>query len=291
MGFGSFQELRHSRSAPMLLAAIVMCVSSWIGTVAGLWVSGTILVCTLWGFLYAATWTLSPGIVWISLQGVVWLVISAAYPESGLHALLRGSFVLAGGLLQMLFVAGCWRIFGFVTPPFGGANETGEPDSLGAVAQATRQWRIESVRAALILGVAATFYRWVALPNGYWIPMTAAIVMKGTLLETFQRGLARIVGTLAGAALATLIAAYLRPDPWVLAVLVVLFTGLSYLMIYVNYVTFAVCLTAYVVFLLALAGLPEGAVIAHRSMNTILGGAIALVVHAVFSPVEKRIQP
>jgi hypothetical protein len=290
VGFGSFQELRNSRTAPMLLAAIVMCVSSWIGTVAGLWVSGTILVCTLWGFLYAATWTLSPGIVWISLQGVVWLVISTAYPQSGLHALLRGSFVLAGGLLQMLFVAGSWRIFGFVTPPFGGASNPDEHESFGALAEATRQWRAESLRAALILAVAATFYRWAALPNGYWIPMTAAIVMKGTFMQTFQRGIARILGTLAGAALATLIAAYLRPDPWVLSALVVLFTGLSYVMIYVNYVTFAVCLTAYVVFLLALAGLPESAVIAHRSMNTILGGAIALAMHAVFSPVEKRIE-
>jgi len=48
-----------------------------------------------------------------------------------------------------------------------------------------------------------------------------------------------------------------------------------------------VCLTSYVVFLLALAGLPESAVIAHRSMNTILGEAIALAVHTVFSPIEK----
>jgi uncharacterized membrane protein YgaE (UPF0421/DUF939 family) len=112
--------------------------------------------------------------------------------------------------------------------------------------------------------------------------------MKGTLLQTFQRGLARILGTLAGAALATLIAATLRPDPWILAVLVVVFTGSCYLLIYVNYIAFAVCLTSYVVFLLALAGLPESAVIAHRSMNTILGGAIALAVHTVFSPIEKN---
>jgi Fusaric acid resistance protein-like len=289
VGFGSFQELRHSRSAPMLFAAVIMCISSWIGTVAGYWVGGTIVVCTLWGFLYAATWTLSPGIVWIALQGVVWLVISTAYPQSGLNALMRGSFVLAGGLLQMIFVVGCWRIFGFVTPAFGSISNPHGHESLQALAQITRRRRIECLRAALVLGVAASFYRWAALPNGYWIPMTAAIVMKGTLLQTFQRGVGRILGTLAGAALATVIAAYLRPDPWVLAMLVVIFTGLSYLMIYVNYVTFAVCLTAYVVFLLALAGLPEGAVIAHRSMNTILGGAIALVVHAVFTPVEKNL--
>ena len=118
--------------------------------------------------------------------------------------------------------------------------------------------------------------------------MTAAIVMKGTLRQTFQRGLARIIGTLAGAALATLIAATLRPDPWILAGLVVIFTGSCYLLIYVNYATFAVCLTSYVVFLLALAGLPENDVIAHRSLSTILGGAVALAVHSAFSGIEKQ---
>jgi hypothetical protein len=266
-----------------------MCVSSWIGTLAGWSAPATIAVCALWGFLYAITWTLGPGIVWTSLQGVVWLVISTAYPQSGLHALLRGSMVLAGGMLQMVFIGSVWRISGFVTPPFGGASEADEVESLKALTRTNWRQGLPALRAALILAVAAGIYRWFALPNGYWIPMTAAIVMKGTLLETFQRGLGRILGTLAGAALATLIAATLRPDPWVLAALVVIFTGACYLLLYVNYVTFAVCLTSYVVFLLALAGLPENAVIAHRSMNTISGGAIALAVHAVFSRLEKRI--
>ncbi len=288
VGFGSFQALRHSRRTPMLLAAIVMCISSWIGTAAGNSAAGTIFVCTLWGFLYGTIWTASPGTAWIALQGVVWLAISTAYPQSGLGALTRGSLVLAGGLLQMIFIVSFWQISGFVSPPFGGPSEADEVATLEAAMQVGWRQRIQALRAALILGIAAALYRWLATPNAYWIPMTAAIVMKGTLQQTFQRGLARIVGTLAGAALATLLAAILRPDPWVLAALVVLFTGLSYLMIYVNYVTFAVCLTAYVVFLLALAGLPESAVIAHRSMSTILGGAIALAIHAVFSPAEKN---
>jgi Fusaric acid resistance protein-like len=288
VGFGSFQELRHSRRWPMFLAAVVMCVSSWIGTAAGWSASGTVFVCTLWGFLYASTWLVSPGAVWIAQQGVVWLVISTAYPQSGLLALMRGSLVLAGGLTQMLFIVGFWRISGFVTPPFGGTGNSGEPQSLAAAVQAGRQQGFPALRAALTLAVAASVYRGFAFPNGYWIPMTAAIVMKGTLLETFQRGLARILGTLAGAALATLIAALLRPEPWILAALVVIFTCSSYLLVYVNYVAFAVCLTSYVVFLLALAGLPENAVIAHRSMNTILGGTIALVLHALFSRLEKR---
>jgi len=287
VGFGSFQELRRSRRAPMLLAAAVMCVSSWIGALAGLSNTGAVLACTFWGYLYGTVWTLSPGVAWIALQGVVWLVISTAYPAHGVGALTRGSFVLAGGLLQMLFVLGFWRISGSVTPAFGGAGQDSESESLAGALENSREQRVQAIRAAVILAIASALDRWLALPNGYWIPMTAAIVMKGTLRQTFQRGLARIVGTLAGAALATLIAAHLRPDPWILAALVALFAGLCYLMIYVNYATFAICLTSYVVFLLALAGLPEGALIAHRSMNTILGGAIALSVHAVFAPLER----
>jgi len=288
VGFGSFQQLRHSRRTPMLLAAGVMCISSWIGALAGLSGIGAVLACTIWGFLYGTVWTLSPGAAWIALQGVVWLVISTAYPSHGLGALTRGSLVLAGGLLQMFFVLGFWQISGSVTPPFGGASENGEPETFSNAIQGGWDQRVQAVRAAVVLAIAATLYRWLALPNGYWIPMTAAIVMKGTLQQTFQRGLARIVGTLAGAVLATLIASSLRPDPWILAALVAIFAGSSYLLIYVNYATFAVCLTAYVVFLLALAGLPENALIAHRSLSTILGGAIALAVHAAFSPIEKQ---
>ena len=224
---------------------------------AGLSGIGAILACTVWGFLYGTVWTLSPGAAWIALQGVVWLVISTAYPAHGLGALTRGSLVLAGGLLQMFFVLAFWQISGSVTPPFGGVSQDGEPETFSNAVRAAGTERVQALRAAMVLAIAAALYRWLALPNGYWIPMTAAIVMKGTLRQTFQRGLARIVGTLAGAALATLIAASLRPDPWILAALVVIFAGSCYLLIYVNYATFAVCLTSYVVFLLALAGLPE----------------------------------
>jgi hypothetical protein len=286
VGFGSFQELRHSRRTPMLLAAAVMCISSWIGALAGLSGIGAILVCTLWGFFYGTVWTLSPGAAWIALQGVVWLVISTAYPAHGLGALTRGSMVLAGGLLQMFFVLAFWQISGSVTPPFGGVSQNGEPETFSNAVLGSWMERVQAFRAAMVLAIAAALYRWLALPNGYWIPMTAAIVMKGTLRQTFQRGLARIVG-FAGAALATLIAAGLRPDPWILAALVVIFAGSCYLLIYVNYATFAVCLTSYVVFLLALTGLPESGLIAHRSLSTVLGGAVALAVHAAFSPIEK----
>jgi hypothetical protein len=292
VGFGSFQELGHSRIKPMLYAAVGMCVSSWVGTMAGLSDIGAVLASAVWGLLYGTVWTVSPGAAWIALQCLVWLVISTAYPTSGLHALTRGFLALAGGLLQMLFVLGLWRISGRVTPAFGSAGNQRSTQKwpLTDFSAWRAEWRhsIVPFRAAMVLATSAALSRWLALPNGYWIPMTAGVVMRPEFAQTLQRGLARMLGTVAGAALATLVAAHLRPSPTILAVLVVIFASSSHLLVYVNYVAFSVCVTSYVVFLLSLAGLPENAVIAHRVANTLLGGTVALAVHAVFAHGEKQ---
>jgi hypothetical protein len=286
VGFGTFQELRGSRVTPLLTGAIGMCVSSWIGSVAGHSNISIILISALWGFLYGTVWNLSPGIAWTGLQCVIWLVISTAYPQSGLQALERGSFMLAGGLLQMAIILAIRRITGTMNPVLGG-NSTPEENAIVSHALgADRGMRLQAFRAAIVLAVSAAAYRYLALPNGYWIPMTAAIVMRPMLVQTFQRGLARILGTLAGAAVATVIASLLRPQPWILVALVVFFVWACYMVIFVNYALFAICLTAYVVFVLALAGLPESGLIVHRTVNTLLGGGIAWIVHALFAPLE-----
>jgi Fusaric acid resistance protein-like len=293
VGFGSFQELGHSRVKPMLYAAFGMCVSSWIGTMAGLSDIGTVLASAVWGLLYGTVWTVSPGAAWIALQCLIWLVISTAYPASGLHALTRGSLALAGGLLQMLFVLTLWRISGSVTPAFGSAGKDGSSQKWPLTDFSA--WRAESrrsivpLRAAIVVATAAALSHWLAIPNGYWIPMTAGVVMRPDFAQTVQRGLARMLGTVAGAALATVVAAHLRPSPPMLALLVVIFAASSHLLVYVNYVAFSVYVTSYVVFLLSLAGLPESAVIAHRVVNTLLGGTVALAVHAIFAHWEKQV--
>ena len=102
VGFGSYQELGGSRTAPMLWATLAMCVSSWLGTLAGISLWGTVAITAVWGFGYVAISTLGAGQQWIALQSVIWLIISTAYPAPGLRALTRGGFVLAGGLLQLI---------------------------------------------------------------------------------------------------------------------------------------------------------------------------------------------
>jgi hypothetical protein len=285
VGFGSFQELGGSRHRPMLVAALGMCISSWIGTLAGLSSAAAVALAGVWGAAYGLAWTVGPAASWIALQCLVWLVISAAYPARGLRLLTRGSFVLGGGLLQMSIISAAWRMRGGAPRAVGSAARAAEP-ALAAPTSGRRARFWQALRAGAVLALGMGTSRWLRLPSGYWVPMTAAIVMRPALHQTIERGLARAVGTLAGAAIATLIAFALRPLPVLLSVLVLIFAGAAFVLVYVNYAAFAACLTSYVVFLLALAGAAEATVVLHRVLNTLIGGGLAFTGHLVFEQLE-----
>jgi uncharacterized membrane protein YccC len=280
VGFGSFQEWRGSRRLPMLVAAAGMCLSSWIGTLAGPSPVATIVLTAVWGAIYGATWSRSPGASWIALQCTIWLLISTAYPAHDLSALTRGVCVAGGGLLQMAVVWTTWAVRGAIPP-------TGPAPAVDHVHTRSNRRVWHAVHASVILAVstalALTFHR----ANSYWIPMTAAIVTRPDLRQTVERGVARTVGTLVGVAIASAVAFLVHPLPALLAVLVVLFAAASYLLVYVNYAAFAANLTAYVVFLLTLAGAPERAVIARRVFCTVLGAGLAWLGHLLFAGVDR----
>jgi hypothetical protein len=285
VGFGSFQELRGSRKAPMLLAALGICLSSWIGTVAGGSSIATIVVTGTWATMYAAVSFIAPGASWVGIQCVIWLVISSGFPATGLQAFTRGSMALAGGLLQMLFVLASWHWEGAITPAPAPQAVAEQPlvSGLKQLFHGHYDDRLYLGQAATTMIAASAFARWLALPNSYWIGVTALLVMRPDLHQATLRGVSRIIGTLVGAALSTLIASGLRPGPHMLLALVLIFAWFCYALIYVNYALFAVCITAYVVFLLAVGGLPEKTVIAKRALNTVIGGSLALLVHVPFA--------
>jgi uncharacterized membrane protein YccC len=136
-----------------------------------------------------------------------------------------------------------------------------------------------SLRLVLTMSLATEVYHRLGIQSGYWIPMTALLVQKPAFFETLTRASSRILGTLVGAWLCSLLIAHLAPRPVVLAAFTTLFALLAFATNSVNYGLFTACLTAYIVFLLSLNQIP-GPVIAHRrAWCTILGGLIALVIH------------
>lgn len=281
VGFGAFQVLGNSRTSPMVWASAGMALSAAIGsliphTPAGLALNGVVV-----GLCYGMATALGPGITWIALQCAIIALVATAYPTGLANAAGRGLLILLGGLAQTAFVLLFRRLHTHFRPAPGYEDSfRGIPAALqtvlGHVAGRELSFRY-ALKLAVTLAIAALAARLLGLSNGYWVPMTALLVLRTDLRETYSRGLARVAGTVVGAGLATLLASTLRPGPFALSGLVVLFAWLCYSVVAVNYGVFSVCVTAYIAFLLSFAGLPESETALHRVANTALGGALALL--------------
>ena len=138
------------------------------------------------------------------------------------------------------------------------------------------------VRLAVTLVATTVLSDAFSLPRGYWISLTALIVLKPEFQDTFARGVGRVAGTVLGATLATLVEAALHPGHAMLVPLVLACIWSGYAVFRINYVVFSICITGYVVFLLGLAGVNQSVVVTYRILDTALGGAAALIAYALW---------
>lgn len=157
----------------------------------------------------------------------------------------------------------------FPRPPLGGAPRT-SPVLRHAV-------RVSAVASCgYLLGT--------ALPwgHGYWAPLTSVMVMRPDFAQTFSRGVARFTGTLAGVVIGGAVMALAHPGPYVSAALAVVCAALLYLLLSTGFIVASACVTAYVVFLLGIAGEGWSQTVAARVALTLLGGLLAMAAYVVF---------
>src|SRR6516225_12264868 len=102
--------------------------------------------------------------------------------------------------------------------------------------------------------------------------MTIVIVLKPEFAITFSRGVLRVVGTLAGLALAAVLFHFLPIHTATEIALIALFTFLMRWIGPSNYGIFGVAINALVVLLIAITGISPNEVIQARATNTVLGG-------------------
>lgn len=283
VGFGSFQWLGRSRVAPMLWATGGMAVSAVGGSLVGHSGPGAVFDAAAVGFGAGILLALGPGASWIGQQCAIVALVASGYPVGWQAAVARAGLILLGGALQTLIMIGVWR-------GRGPKIEPAEEDPFEGILPAFRVLRTNltlrsdachyALRQSATLAVAAGLEQATGLPNGYWVPMTALLVLRPAFQPTFYRGVLRVVGTVVGAALATLLVRELRLDPLTTGALTALFAWLAYSLVNVNYGLFAVFLTAYIVFLLDFGGLSTREIVAHRTINTALGGGLALLSYA-----------
>lgn len=298
VGFGANQRLADSRLLPML-AAIFACGSATLaGTVVGHHGYALILAACGSAFIYGVLTAQNTGLSWVGQQASVALFVASAFPSSPRPALIRAGLVMAGGAVQLLITSIGLRLLPelqkhltsiprSVYATLADTLQTRRHHLLSGIHHlpqalpglSTRQSLIYSARLVIAVGVASEIYHRLGIQSGYWIPMTALLVQKPAFFETFARASARILGTLAGAWLCSLLLAHVTFSLPVLAAAATLSAFLAFATNAVNYAIFTACLTSYIVFLLSLNQIP-GPVIAHRrAWCTILGGLIALVIH------------
>ncbi|MEE1928232.1 FUSC family protein [Streptomyces sp. TRM 70351] len=123
-----------------------------------------------------------------------------------------------------------------------------------------------------------------ALPtgHGYWIGLTAVMVLRPDFSGTVSRGAARLAGTVAGVVVGGAVIALLGPGPGVAAGLAVVSVFLLYLLMRTGFMVISACAGAYVVFLLGIVGTNWSQTVPERMLLTLVGGVLALVSYGLY---------
>ncbi len=300
VGFGYKQHIDESHLLPMILVTLGIGAATFVGMVAGHTNYILVMLAAGTAFVYGMLSLRQAGVSWVGQQFVVFLLVASAFPFSPRAAAVRSGLVMAGGALQLITSSILLRLLSqlrtdllsvarYMRDEHQALRLHVEQAARSLVNRDTAPSALPySIRLAITLGASTEIYRHFQFTNGYWIPMTALLVLRPGLSDTANRAIARTVGTLAGAMLASYALAHLQPSPPILAVLVLLFAWLSYSLNNVNYGLFTLCLTAYIVSLLALNALPGREVAYHRAVSTIIGGGLALTIRLLVIRYRKQ---
>ncbi len=295
IGFGANQRIADSRLIPMIAAVFGCSTATLAGTIAGHKDYSLIIAASASAAIYGVLTTRNAGLSWVGQQASVALLIASAFPTGPKAALIRAGLIAAGGAVQVLITSAGLRLIpnlprDLLSIAISVVNTVQDKDQ-ALLMERIRELRrslhpvtakdafVYCVRLVATVAIATEIYRRIGVQSGYWIPMTALLVQKPAVAETFTRATLRILGTLAGAWLGSLLIAYLTPSPVVLAFMATIFALFAFATNSVNYGLFAACLTGYIVFLLSLNQIPAPVIAHRRAWCTALGGLIALLVH------------
>jgi uncharacterized membrane protein YccC len=144
-----------------------------------------------------------------------------------------------------------------------------------------------ALRLAVLVALGDILGTEVSWRRTYWLPMTIALVLKPEFTATFTRGFLRIAGTIIGLLLATGLFHLFNPGVILQVILIFVFVFLMRWLGPANYGIFGIAVSALIVLLLAVAGVPPKDVIWARGVNTFVGGALALLAYWLWPTWER----
>jgi uncharacterized membrane protein YccC len=144
-----------------------------------------------------------------------------------------------------------------------------------------------ALRVATLVAGSDLVVRLSGVDRGYWVPLTALVVLRPDFATTFQRASMRVVGTIAGLLLATALVHWIPGGSWYqIALIGAFFFGMR-LAGPGNLALSAVCLAGLVVILLEIDGISAHTTVQLRAEDTLIGGALALIA-MLLSPLWER---
>ena len=139
-----------------------------------------------------------------------------------------------------------------------------------------------AVRLTLVVTAAEVLAHRTGLQHGYWVALTASVVLRPDFAVTLSRGVARMVGTCLGVGIAGVFAVAVRPSDVAMVVSAGVWCALACATFTASYVAFSGFLTALVVVLVDLVTPDTLALAGDRLVDTLIGGALALAAYGLW---------
>lgn len=288
----SVSDKEGSTVSTLTAGLFLNAAAMYAGTIFGndFWLSISLL------FLVAFTGGMMAAFGEIAGQSgyVTTLVFAVALGQAANHAAASERFFafLAGGAFSLLLTLLLWA---FNRRTSSASDETEAQKNIeietkeNPVKGLWKQLTPRSIifRHALRLAVASTIaiavYKFFRLEHGYWLIITVLVIVKLIFADTRKRALERILGSVAGGILAVIIAALIQ-NIVVLDILLVLFSILAFSHVRTNYGFYALFLTPFVVLMIDTVIPGDWKIAVVRILDTLIGGAIALVVSFSLRP-------
>ncbi|WP_035738448.1 FUSC family protein [Glycomyces arizonensis] len=133
-----------------------------------------------------------------------------------------------------------------------------------------------SLRRAGVIALATGLgFAWPS-DHGYWIPLTAWIVLQADFAGTLTRGVTRALGTFGGVVAASLLSLVVPHEPVWLSLAVLVFSLLAYWVRPVSMLVFAAAVAAFTVFQIDLSGDDPLLGALDRGVSTAIGASLAI---------------
>jgi uncharacterized membrane protein YccC len=148
-----------------------------------------------------------------------------------------------------------------------------------------------AIRLAATIAVADVLAHVLNLPRTYWLPLTVTLVLRPDRTTTFTRGVGRMLGTLIGLVVSTVLAYIMFGSVAGRIALVGITMFVMRAFGAASFALLVICVTAQVVVLTSFAGSPPDATILARGIYTLAGGALALLAYAMWPTWERTQTP